>query len=72
MLLRMEQFTEVNGKMNNDGGSEYKSGQMELSMKVIGEKTKLMARVNSGMQMVMSMMENGKMTKLMAKEFTLM
>jgi len=72
MLLRMVQFTEDNGKMNNDGASECKYGQMELSMKVIGEITKLMGRGNFGTQMAMSTMASGKMTKLMAKEFTLM
>ena len=42
---------------------DSRSGPMELSMKEIGARTKLTARVNSGMQMVMFMRETGRMIK---------
>ena len=49
-----------------------KSGQIMLNMKVNGEKIKLMAVENSGMQMVISMRENGKTIKPMVMVYIYM
>jgi hypothetical protein len=50
---------------------ESKSGQMDLSMRVIGEMIKLMDAVDLFMQMAMSMRVSGKMIKLMVSENTI-
>ena len=50
----------------------FKYGQIMLSMRVNGEKTKQMEEVSSGTQMVISTRENGKMIKLMDTELTYM
>lgn len=50
----------------------HKYGQMGLSMKDCGLRIKLMAEVNSGMQMEMFTRESGKMIRQMAMEFTFM
>lgn len=70
--LRMGLCTVVNGKMRCDMVMEFRFGQMELNMKVIGETIKLTEEESFGIQMVMSLMENGKTIKLMVMEFTRM
>ena len=50
----------------------FKYGQIMLSMKENGEKTKQTEEVNSGTQTVISTRENGKMIKLMDMELTYM
>ena len=47
--LRMVLSTKANGEETRDMVMEFRSGQMEQGMKVIGERTKLMERVSSGM-----------------------
>ena len=48
----------------------FKSGLIMQSMRVNGEKTKLMEEESSGMLMEISMKANGKTTKLMDTVFT--
>ena len=69
----MEQCIEDNGKqqLKADTGMVYKFGQTVQNMKVTGQTTKLMVKVNFGMRMAMCLMENGKRTKHMAMVFTL-
>ena len=50
----------------------FKFGQIMLSMKVNGERTKLMEEASSGMLTEIFMRENGKTIKLMAMESTFM
>lgn len=45
--------------------TEFKSGQMEQSMKVIGKIIKLMVKAFSGMSMEINMRENGREIKHM-------
>lgn len=47
----------------------FKFGQIMLSMKENGGKTKLMEEENSGMLMETSTKVNGRTTKLMVMEF---
>ncbi len=72
MFLKMELFTKGNGKRINAMASEFRFGQMERNMKDIGKITKLMGRVNFGMQMEMYTMESGKKIKHMEKAYILM
>jgi hypothetical protein len=49
--------------------SEFKIGQMELSMKDIGKIIRLMVKENFSIQMETFTMECGRKIKLMEKEF---
>ena len=54
--------------MEEDGGMEFKFGQIVHAMKDSGEEIKQMDKASSGIRMEMFIMEDGKMIKQMVLE----
>lgn len=72
LYLKTEQSTKVILKMELDTVLAPKFGLMVLSTKVSGDITKLMVKVNSGMQMAMFTKDYGRTIKQMATVFIFM